>query len=216
MMAVARRILLFDIDGVVIRQRSGTSWQDGLKRDLGIDPRLLQERFFAVHWSDIITGRADLLERLGPALHGMGLGMSAEEFARYWFEHDALIDHELLGTLSCLRDRGHALLLATNQEHHRARYLWNTLGLSGFFEAMHYSADLGCAKPDRLFFSRVAERLQTTGSLAPLLVDDQIANVLAAREAGWKALLWSRGTGSSGLPRNGRTRPVGRRCRNRT
>lgn len=77
-MVVARRIFLFDIDGVVIRRPSGTFWQDDLKRDLGLDPRLLQERFFAAHRSDIMTGRADLLERLGPALHGMGLGISAE------------------------------------------------------------------------------------------------------------------------------------------
>lgn len=188
-MMLARRILLFDVDGVVIRRRSGTSWQDGLKRDLGIDPRLLQERFFAVHWSDIITGRADLLERLGRALHGMGLQVQEEEFARYWFDHDALIDHELLGTLAGLRARGHALHLATNQEHHRARYLWDTLGLSGFFDAMHYSADLGCAKPDRLFFSHVAQKLPS-GYQSPLFVDDQPANVSAAREFGWEALLW--------------------------
>lgn len=189
-MTPVRRILLVDVDGVVIRPPPGTSWQDGLKHDLDLDPRLLRDRFFAKHWSDIITGRADLFERLGPALHDIGLDMSAEEFTRYWFEHDARVDDALLATLAILRAEGHALHLATNQEHHRARYLWDSLGLSGSFDAMHYSADLGCAKPDPQFFRRIAKKVSQLSGMMPLLIDDQPANVAAARQFGWEALLW--------------------------
>lgn len=92
--------------------------------------------------------------------------------------------------MAYLRARGHALHLATNQEHFRARYLWDTLGFSGYFDTMQYSAEIGCAKPDRLFFSRVALKLPQSGYRTPLLVDDQPANVSAAREMGWEALLW--------------------------
>jgi hypothetical protein len=46
MIASARRILLFDVSGGVIRQHSGMSWQDELKRDVGRYPTVLKKKFF--------------------------------------------------------------------------------------------------------------------------------------------------------------------------
>ncbi len=62
--------------------------------------------------------------------------------------------------------------------------------LAEHFFAMHYSADLGCGKPDLAFFARVGER---TG-LAPdemVLIDDKVENVEAAWVAGWRGVLWT-------------------------
>jgi len=80
--------------------------------------------------------------------------------------------------------------LATVQEHYRARYLWETLDLRADFDAMHYAADLGYAKPDPQFYSEIERR---TG-LRPaelLLIDDRQENVDAAVIAGWQARLWT-------------------------
>jgi putative hydrolase of the HAD superfamily len=85
------------------------------------------------------------------------------------------------------------LHLATVQEHHRARYLWNDLGLRRHFSAMHYAADIGYRKTDLEFYQTVQRR---TG-LSPkqcFLVDDSEQNIEAAFTAGWQGALWTRET----------------------
>jgi len=82
------------------------------------------------------------------------------------------------------------LHLATVQEHRRADYLWRTLGLRERFDAMHYAADLGWAKPAAEFYAEVEVR---TG-FAPaelFFIDDKVANVDSARACGWNAAVWT-------------------------
>ena len=143
----------------------------------------------AVHWDDVVMGRAGLHERLSPVLARIAPHLTSERLTAYWFAKDALLDHQLLDDLAGVRASGIALHLATVQEHLRADYLWTTLGFRERFDAMHYAADLGCGKPDPAFFAKVAGR---TG-LAPaemLLIDDMAENIEAARVAGWGAALW--------------------------
>lgn len=77
----------------------------------------------------------------------------------------------------------------TIQEHERAAWLWNTLGLRDHFDAMHYAADIGWKKTDPEFYSVVEAR---TGFSGPqlLLLDDTLSNVEAARAAGWGGAFW--------------------------
>jgi putative hydrolase of the HAD superfamily len=184
----ALRALMLDVDGVLIRPRPG-GWKADLEADLGLSPTVLAEHFFAVHWDDVVTGRAGLYERLAPVLAKIAPGVSAERLAAYWFEKDAVLDAALLDDLAAVRARGLALHLATVQEHLRAEYMWTVLGFRHRFDAMHYAADLGCVKPDPAFFAAIVGR---TG-FAPaemLLIDDKPDNVEAARVAGWDGALW--------------------------
>jgi putative hydrolase of the HAD superfamily len=179
---------MLDVDGVLITPRPG-GWAVDLEADLGLSRAALAEHFFAVHWNDVVMGRAGLHERLSPVLARIAPHLSCERLTAYWFEKDAVLDRQLLDDLAEVRTGGIALHLATVQEHLRADYLWTTLGFRDRFDAMHYAAELGCGKPDPVFFARVAER---TG-LAPaemLLIDDRAENVEAARAAGWGAALW--------------------------
>jgi putative hydrolase of the HAD superfamily len=186
---------MLDVDGVLIRPRPG-GWAVDLERDLGLSREALAEHFFAIHWDDVVMGRAGLHERLAPVLARIAPHLTSERLVAYWFGKDAILDHRLLDDLERVRARGIALHLATVQEHLRADYIWTELGLRERFDAMHYAADLGCGKPDPAFFAKVAGR---TG-LAPgemLLIDDRLENVEAARAAGWGGLHW---TGEQRLP----------------
>ncbi|OXE35454.1 MAG: hypothetical protein CGW95_13735 [Phenylobacterium zucineum] len=109
----------------------------------------------------------------------------------YWFRNDGRLDEALLADLAALRAQGTVMHLATVQEHHRARYLWNTLGLNARFDALHYAADLGAAKPDLAFFQAIEAK---TGrpSQDHLLLDDRQNNLDGALAAGWSAVLWNR------------------------
>ncbi len=187
-------ILMVDVDGVIIRpdgkRGDKRRWDSDLKADLGVDPADLQRVFFSKHWPDIAHGRADLYDRLRPALAEIAPAITAEALTSYWFRWDSDLNEPLLADLAALRASGQEMHLATVQEHHRARYLWEELNLKSRFRRMHYSAELGVAKPDAAFFKAIAGR---TG-LAPeahMLIDDSPANVAGARETGWRARLWT-------------------------
>ena len=183
------KVLMVDVDGVVIRHPAGLRWDHDMRADLGLDPDLLQQRFFAAHFRDIITGRADLHDRLGPVLGEIAPHLTSQALADYWFAKDAHLDQTLLDDLAALRADGVPMHLATVQEHHRARYLWDILGLKDRFEAIHYAADYGVGKPDPAFFRAVEARTGlASGDL--LLLDDSPRNVEGARACGWSAVLW--------------------------
>ena len=180
---------MVDVDGVVVKPRRG-GWAANLEQDLGLPLTVLQAQFFKPHWADVVNGRAGLHERLAPVLAEHAPHLTCERLCAYWFEHDSQLDDGLLEELAALRTAGLVLHLATVQEHLRAEHLWSRLGLRERFDAMHYSADLGCGKPDPAFFAAVAGR---TG-FAPaemLLLDDKLENVEAARAAGWGGALWT-------------------------
>lgn len=180
------RALMVDVDGVLVR--GDGAWDDELLADLGIDPVELQRRFFAVHFDDVLDGRADLFERLDEVLPQLG-SVSSRELVDYWFQHDATLDNRLLADLQQARRSGIDLHLATVQEHHRARFLWESLRLRDHFTAMHYAADIGARKTEAAFYRIVGSRTGLPPS-RHCLIDDSEQNVLAARDAGWQGFLW--------------------------
>jgi putative hydrolase of the HAD superfamily len=81
--------------------------------------------------------------------------------------------------------------LATNQEHLRAAYLMEKLGLADHVDGIFYSARLGARKPEMEFFRKVQAGVGLPGEEL-LLVDDDHRNTEAAVRAGWQALHWTR------------------------
>ena len=184
------KALMVDVDGVIVVHPDPAGWSTNLKRDLGLAIELLQEKFFAPNFHDIVHGRAALRERLAPVLADIAPHLTCDQLCAYWFENDSHLDHDLLDQLAAFRARGYALHLATVQEHERAAYLWNDMGLKDRFDAIHYAADLGHAKPADGFYAAIEAR---TG-FAPadlFFIDDKAANVLAAQARGWKAAVWT-------------------------
>lgn len=184
------KALMVDVDGVIVVHPDPAGWSTNLKRDLGLAIELLQEKFFAPNFHDIVHGRAALRERLAPVLADIAPHLTCDQLCAYWFENDSHLDHDLLDQLAAFRARGYALHLATVQEHERAAYLWNDMGLKDRFDAIHYAADLGHAKPADGFYAAIEAR---TG-YAPsdlFFIDDKAANVLAAQARGWKAAVWT-------------------------
>lgn len=187
---------MVDVDGVIIRSSGAQRWDVGLERDLGVKPDDLQRVFFASYWRAIMLGQTAIEPGLKQALSRIAPGVRVEALLTYWFANDADLDFNLLEDLADYRRRGLSLHLATTQEHRRANYLWTALKLKDRFDGLHYSAALGVAKPDLRFFRAVEDR---TGFSGPdiLFIDDSVANVDAAKAAGWRAIPW---TGGMRLP----------------
>jgi putative hydrolase of the HAD superfamily len=79
------------------------------------------------------------------------------------------------------------------------------LRLAEHVDGIFYPARLGTRKPDAEFYGAVQAAVGLRGAEL-LLVDDSRENVDGARNAGWQALHWTRGSspalvrGACGLP----------------
>ncbi|HJQ56714.1 MAG TPA: hypothetical protein VJ890_07400 [Vineibacter sp.] len=62
--------MILDIDGIIVlgRPSDGRPWSAELEADLGLRADALQQDFFEPHWTEIVLGRADLMDRLAPIL----------------------------------------------------------------------------------------------------------------------------------------------------
>jgi putative hydrolase of the HAD superfamily len=183
------KALMIDVDGVIVVHPNPRGWSANLERDLGVSAERLQEAFFRPHFGDVVCGRASLRERLTPVLAEIAPGVTTDALIDYWFAEDAHLDNRLLQDLAALRG-GLALHLATLQEHERARYLWDVLRLSERFDAIHYAAEIGWAKPAPEFFRAIEARTGFRDDEL-LLIDDRAHNVESARSLGWRAVLWT-------------------------
>ena len=129
---------------------------------------------------------------LDSCLPELAPSVTAQAFVEYWFEKDSRVEAAVLAECDELRRRGVTIFLATNQEHMRARYLMDRMGLRDHVDGMIYSADISARKPQRAFFDAALTRSGSSPENT-LLVDDTLANVEAALEAGWQAAHWSVG-----------------------
>lgn len=184
------KALMVDVDGVVVRHPHPLGWSANLEADLGLKLEDLENAFFKPNFGDLVHGRARLHDVLTPALAKIAPHLSAQALVDYWFEHDSHLDHDLLEQLAVVRAGGVQVHLATVQEHERADYLWTKMALKDRFDAIHYAADLGHAKPAPEFYREIEAR---TG-FAPsdiFFIDDKAANVEAAQACGWATAVWT-------------------------
>jgi len=186
------KALMLDVDGVLVTGRpdDGRPWTSQIQQDLGIDPDQLARLFFAKYWPEIVVGQRDLRATLEKCLPGIVRDVSVDRFLSYWFEMDSRVDDAVLAQVASLRARAIPVFLATNQEHLRARFLMQEIGLSAHVDGIVYSAMEAATKPHRAFFRACEKRCGLPpGDL--VLVDDAMANVTGALKAGWSAVHWT-------------------------
>ena len=182
-----------DVDGVLVdgRPEDGRHWQTSIEEDLGFSAATLHEQFFAPYWEDILLGRAGLMERLTTAFQNIAPQVTPTTFLSYWFEMDSRLVAAFLPELALVRSNGILVYLATNQEHLRAAYLMEALGLAEHVDGIFYSARIGAKKPDIEFFAKVQAATALRGD-EMLLIDDSLQNIEAAFRAGWQAVHWTK------------------------
>lgn len=190
--SVQIKALMVDVDGVLVegRPEDGCHWQSSIEEDLGVSSDALSEHFFVPYWESIVLGRCGLMEPLTYALQQIAPHVSAAQLSAYWFERDSRLSVPLLREISWVRAAGTEVYLATNQEHMRAAYLMDELGLAEHVDGIFYSAQLGAKKPDTQFFTRIQAALGRRGEEF-LLIDDSLSNIRAALEVGWQVLHWT-------------------------
>ncbi|MBU1307781.1 MAG: HAD-IA family hydrolase, partial [Alphaproteobacteria bacterium] len=185
------RTIMLDVDGVLVRGRphDGAHLFTDLEKDLGLSLEQLRGAFFKPRWRAIVTGQKPLVPELTEVLASIAPHVTAEVLINYWFFNDSRVDQAVLDAVAELRLSGDRVYLATNQEHMRANYLMQTMGLKDHVDGIFYSASIGHRKPDRAFFEHATGVVAAPVS-SITLIDDTEENVLAAREFGWSAVHW--------------------------
>jgi putative hydrolase of the HAD superfamily len=134
------------------------------------------------------VGKRDLKDVLADILPRAGYRGSVDAYLRYWFEHDAVVDDQVLGVVRRLgRHSEIELHIATIQEHHRAAFLWNEVGFREHFRDIRHSARVGHLKYAREYFAAVDAAVGVAAGERPLFFDDTEEVVAVARAAGWDA-----------------------------
>lgn len=190
------RAVIFDVDGVLVhgyhaRPERTRRWDENLLADLGVDPDRFREEFiFDIFITRVVTGKMSLIEALDRRLPGLGYKGSSMAFVQYWLANDSALNTELLDAIRRLKARDDVrLFIATNQDHMRAQWLWQTMGLSEIFEDIFYSARVGMTKAHKGFFDFADARMGGTSG-KPLFFDDTQKVIDMAHKAGWEAVLF--------------------------
>ncbi|WP_433230942.1 HAD family hydrolase [Actinomadura formosensis] len=178
-------VIVFDLYGVIARTQSpeavrriediaGTSGPAFWDAYWGCRPAYDAGQESAAYWAEV-AGRLGVTFPDVPALIEADLGS--------WTD----VDDEMVALVRELADEGRTLGLLSNiiddlVPRFEARHgAW-----LGRFDALVYSCHIGVAKPDPRAYEICAERLGVTPADA-IFFDDTERNVLAAREAGMRA-----------------------------
>jgi putative hydrolase of the HAD superfamily len=187
--------VLFDVDGVLVhgyhaRPELRRCWDEHIQRDFAIErERFTREFILGPFVNEVLIGRTDLKEALAATLPALGFHGDPQVFIDYWLAKDAKLNTDLLGSIQALKRSGKVrLFIATNQEHHRARYLMNEMGLSEYFEDIFYSARIGHLKPTAEYFANISRTLTLSPGEKPILFDDTPGVTAAAKAFGWEAI----------------------------
>ena len=179
------KLIAWDFDGVLNRGYQGGffEWQRTFEADLGISAAAFTDYMFnGPRFAQVLTGQRDLLDLLGDYISAHDVPHEPAALLDYWLSKDAHADPQVVAWLDACPVPG---VIATNNEGHRADYIWHTMGFSGRMQRMFASGRMGVKKPDAGFFAQIEE----WSGLAPgdiLLIDDAGKNIAAAALRGWQ------------------------------
>lgn len=179
------KLVAWDFDGVLNRGFQGGffQWQASFEADLGVSAEdFTQFMFGSGQFDAVLTGQRDLLDLLADWTRVHAVPHSPEAILTYWLTKDAVPDPEVLDWLGACAVPG---VIATNNEAHRAKFIWETMGFREKLQKIFASGPLGVKKPDARFFEAIEAWSGLQGQDI-LLIDDAEKNIHAAAARGWQ------------------------------
>lgn len=179
------KLIAWDFDGVLNKGYPDGfhRWQETFEADLGVSASVFTDFMFGSgDFNAVLTGQRDLLDLLQNWISAHSIPHKAQAVLDYWLAKDAYLDTQVVGWMAACAIPG---VIATNNEVHRATYIWETMGLRNKAQKIFASGTLGFKKPDMQFFHAV----EAWCGLTPediLLIDDAEKNIVAAAARGWQ------------------------------
>ena len=195
------KLILFDADGVL--QLTSPSFMQvlrGLCPESQSNQAMRDEFTTAVFAAEVpcLTGKARFEDELQPVLSRFGSTASLTEARNVW---------HLIKPIECVFDvirelrKAHRIGLATNQQHHRAAFMRDTLAYTTLFDDLFISCEMGSAKPDSEYFAFILASVLNDGIRANeiVFIDDREDNVDAACRNGINGVQYEYTEGSERL-----------------
>ena len=179
------KLIAWDFDGVLNRGFQGgfQLWQQEFEADLGTSAKDFTDYMFATGRFDaVLTGQRDLVNLISAWITAENIPHTPARILDYWLSKDAHPDPQVMDWLARSPCPG---VIATNNEAHRANYIWHNMGFATRVERIFASGPMGVRKPDGRFFAQIED----WSDLSPadiLLIDDADKNIDAAAARGWQ------------------------------
>lgn len=187
------KAVVFDIGGVleVVDDDAWPQlWVNRWEHRLGLLPGDLAARL-AAHdpGGSVVTGEVSeaQMRQMYAAALGLDDPAADEMMAQMWDAYCGELDVELRDFAAGLRPRYTTAILSNSADGAR-REEQRRYGFEDLVDVVLYSHELGLAKPDPAVYHATCERLGVEPAQTVFL-DDVEANVAAARELGWHAVL---------------------------
>ena len=181
--------VIFDIGGVLeVNPRTG--WARQWATRLKMDAAEFERRLDAI-WSPGSIGAAGLeaIERQTAAAFGLDEAVLQALMSDAWSEYVGSLNRDLTAYFTGLRPRYKTGILSNSfvgaREREQAAY-----GFEDICDALVYSHEEGCLKPDPRIYRTVCDRLEVAPEAAVFL-DDVQTNVEGARAVGMAAVRFS-------------------------
>lgn len=183
---------IFDIDGVLVNHKIGDV--EYIAQRFNVDVDKAREVYSGTDISTIATSDYDLamsfyshiVERLGEE------GLTSEDFALEWCEHNSEIYEENISLVKELRADGRKVFTGTNQGLYRAEYILGQMKFRGLFDGFYASSSLGFYKPQLGFYNAILDKEKLDPS-ETVFIDDKLKNVEAAEEVGMRSIHYTHG-----------------------
>ena len=163
---------------------TGPRFSEEFPKKFGV-PRSDIDRLFSGEFQQCKTGELDLRDVLEG--YAQKWGVSVNEILDFWFGLSS-VNKAVVEVLRKLKTREVSIILATNQEKHRLRYLLDLLQKDDtWIDAVVASCDLGVKKPHPRFYDKIMSLFPNMQKEGLLVFDDKQETVDALVEMGYFA-----------------------------
>ncbi len=186
-MSGAVRAVLFDADGVLQQVPGGAeeSMRPAVEGRVADVPGFLADALATERPS--LAGQERWLDVLPALLDRWGLAEAYDEVVAAWLAIEPVPGAREI--VEAVRETGVEVHLASNQDVARAARMQELFDYDALFGTAFYSHALGVAKPDPGYFTAIVQRIDVPAGEV-LFLDDNSANVEAARSVGLRAETW--------------------------
>lgn len=177
--------MIFDADGMVLQNKTDI-FSNRLHQEYQVPLEKILP-FFKNEFQKCLVGEADLKQELQKYIPLWNWEGSVDALLQFWLEHESEVDQNIIHSIENLQSKGIPCYLATNNEKYRTHFLSENLHLQNYFQKIFSSSTLGYKKPQPEFWACILKELSPLEKKDILVWDDDIKNVLSARDFGFQA-----------------------------
>ena len=180
------KAVIFDLNGIFIQ---APLLSDRFKEDYGIEIEDFLPKLKEIMNKTRQPNAGGSFQYWEPVLREWNISMTEEEFWDYWFSAET-VSEEMVNFAKELKTKGIKVFVLSNNFKERAEYYGHYPWIHEVIDKAYFSYQTNFVKPDPKAWELVLEE----NNIAPrdcLYFDDQEKNVIAARDVGIKAYMFT-------------------------